>query len=102
MRNFNCSAALRLFVLGSAWLLGAVEVARADGVELVGELIGAGPGLDDCEGSAGVADDVGVGREVEAGVQGAGARLLSQGSGHVARAHPPVAIPLGLAVTQPS
>ena len=42
----------------------AVEVARPDRVELVGELVRAGAGLDDGEGAAGVADHVGVAGEV--------------------------------------
>ena len=58
---------------------GAVEVARADGVELVGELVGAEPALDDGERPPGVADDVGVGGEVEAGVHRARAGLPRPG-----------------------
>ena len=50
----------------------AAEVAGADGLQLVGQLVGPRPGLDDGEGAAGVADDVGVGREVHAGVHGTG------------------------------
>ena len=58
---------------------GAVEVARADRVELVGQLVGVGARLDDRERAAGEADDVGVGREVEVAVGRARVGWLAQG-----------------------
>ncbi len=61
----------------------AVEVARADGVELEAQLVGARSRLDEGEGAPGMANDVGVRSEVEASVNrntGRG-RLLAQLAG---------------------
>jgi hypothetical protein len=77
-----------------------VEVARPDGVELTGQLVGDEPGLDDGEDAAGVTDDVGVGREVGAGGVRPRPRGLAESLRHVAGAHPAVAVPLGLAVAE--
>ena len=78
---------------------GAPEVARADGVELVGQLVRRRPGLDQRQGPAGVPEHVGVGREVEAA--GGAAHRLAQRLGHAGRAHPAVAVPLRLPVAEP-
>ena len=51
---------------GVAAAQGAAEVAGADGVELVGQLVRRGAGLDQGEGAAGVLEHVGVGGEVVA------------------------------------
>src|SRR5205814_1230004 len=77
---------------------GAVEVARPDRVELVGHLVGPASALDDGERAAGLADHVGVGREVEPGVDGPGPVGLAQRVGYLARPDVPVAVPLRLAV----
>src|SRR5918997_511142 len=42
---------------------GAVEVAGADGVQVLGELVVGNPAFDQCESAAGVAEHVGVGPE---------------------------------------
>ena len=86
---------------GVAARKGAVEVAGPDGVELVGELIGPAAALDDGEGAAGVADDVGVGGEVKARMHRAGVAGLPQGVSDVGGPDEAVAVPLGLAVADP-
>ena len=78
----------------------AAEVAGADRLELVGQLVRARARLHDGEGAARVADDVGVGGEVHAGVHRPRARLLAQRPRHLGRTHPAVAVPLGPAVAQ--
>ena len=83
-------------VRGVAAGKGAVEVARPHCLELVGQRIGPPAAFDDGQRAARVADDVRVGREVEARVDRAGTGRLAEGSGHVGRSHPSVAVPLGL------
>ena len=79
----------------------AAEIAGADRLELVAQLVGACAGLHDGEGASRMADDVGVGREVHAGVHRPRAGLLAERTRHLGRAHPTVPVPLGAPVTQP-
>src|SRR5206468_2633057 len=73
----------------------AFEVAGADGVELVSQLVGITAAFDDRERAAGVADHVGVRREVEPGVYGPRARRFSEGARRGGVAHVAVAVPAG-------
>ena len=79
----------------------AAEVAGADGLELVAQLVRTRPGLDDGEGTAGVPDHVGVRCEVHAGVDRARPGLLAEGPRHLGGTDPAIAIPLGSPVTEP-
>ena len=76
-----CSSPVRvveLGVRGEAAGQRAAEVARADGVQLVGQLIGQRAGLDGGERAPGVGDDVGVGGEVHVLVHRAARPLLAE------------------------
>ena len=84
-----------------AALESAAEVARADRLELVGQLVGPCAGLDDGEGASRVPDHIRVRREVHLGVHGAGPRRLPQRARHLGGPDPAIAVPLGPAVAQP-
>ena len=77
----------------------AGKVARAERVQLAGQLIGQRAGLDGGQVAAGVGDDVGVGGEVHVVVDRPGRPFIAQGLGQLAGADPAVAVPLGLAIT---
>ena len=77
----------------------AVEVGRADGVELVGQLVRRRARLDQREGLARVGDHVGVGREV-AGRPVVVPGLLAESARHGVGAHVAVAVPLRLSVDE--
>ncbi len=79
----------------------AVEVAGADGVELVAQLVRQRPRLHGRERAPGQPDDVGVGREVHVAVHGPRPGGLAEPPGDRGAAHPPVAVPLGAPVAQP-
>ena len=76
---------------------GAVEIARADRVEFLGQLPLRQPALDQRERAAGVPDHVRIG--ADAGERGGVA--LPEPPGEVRGADPAVAVPLGAPVAQP-
>ena len=92
---------VELGVRGEAAGQGPAEVARADGVQLIGQLVRQRPGLDGGQGAPAVGDDVGVGGEVHVLVHRAARPLVVVLRGDGLGADPPVAVPLGLAVAQP-
>ena len=98
-RGASPVAGIDLRVGGVAVGEGAAEVGVADGVELVGELDGAGAGLDDGEGLAAEADHVGVGG-LHAAVALAGRRLLAERSLTLVRAHHAGVVPVGPAAAE--
>jgi len=61
---------------------GAAQVTGSEGVELVGEFVGTGAGLDHGQGPTGMADDVGVGGEIHVSVDRARLDRLPQRGGH--------------------
>ncbi len=79
----------------------AAEVARAEGGQLVGELIGQRAALHGGQGAPGVGDDAGVGGEVDPGVDRAVRPVLAQRLGDGLGADKAVAVPLGSALSQP-
>ncbi len=79
----------------------AAEVGRSNGFQFVGQLVGTRAGLDDGQRPAALSDDVGVRGEVEAAVGRTAAPGLAQLARDVRGAHPPVAVPVRLAVAQP-
>ncbi len=79
----------------------AAEIARSPGFQFAGQLIWQRAGLHGGQRPSRVPDDVGVGREVGAGVDRALRPGLAERLGHSPGADPPVAVPLGPAVAQP-
>ncbi len=79
---------------------GAVEVGRPDGLQLLGQLVGARAGLDDRVGPSRVRDHVGVGGEVHPLDHRSGMDRLPERSRHVRRADPAVPVPARRAVPE--
>ena len=79
----------------------AGKVARAEDVQLTGQLIGQRAGFHGGQVAAGVGDDVGVGGEIHVGVDRPARPFLVHRLGQRLGADPAVAVPLGLAVAQP-
>ncbi len=79
----------------------AGKVARADGVQLTGQLIGQRTGLHGGQIAPGVRDDVGIGGEVHVVVDRPGRPFLVHRLGQQLGADPAVAVPLGFAAAQP-
>jgi hypothetical protein len=77
---------------------GAGKVARANRVQVAGQLIGQRAGLHGGQVPPGVGDDVGVGGEVRVVVDRPGGPFLVHRLGQQLGADPAVAVPLGLAV----
>ena len=80
---------------------GAAEITGAHRLQVVGQLVRERAGLHDGERAAGVADHVGIGSEVHAGVHRTGSRLFAEEARHLGRTDPAIAVPLGPPVAQP-
>ena len=94
-------APVQLGVRGVAARQFPAEVARPDGLQLVGELVGQRARLHGGQHAPGVPDDVRVGGEVRVVVDRAARPFLAQRRRHRPGPDPPVAVPLGPAVAQP-
>ena len=93
--------AVGLGVRGEATGQRARKVARAEGVQLTGQLIRQRAGLDGGQVAPGVGDDVRVVGEVHVVVDRPGGPFLVHRLGELPGADPAVAVPLGLPVAQP-
>jgi hypothetical protein len=79
----------------------ATEVRWPNGFQFVCQFVGPDPDLRDRERLTGVADDVGISREVDSTETRSAGPLFTEFVGHVGGSHPPVAVPVRSSVAQP-